>query len=288
MMGLTRQVCCMGLCLGSIVSFVPRPLQSVSAALVSTQRNQNNEIHLQATHLQATYFEQISQARRKPRRRGRYRSPDNVRIPQQDHSGGGVRGCGEEVVAMAPRVSSIGQTAVTHPTFVWYSQSDSADPLELQLYRYRSGLSAANDLERVFIRQVDDSRKGYMSYTLPADQPGLKVGEIYLWQVVLYCDPNREEVGMWTSADMEVVSASSETVLATLENVAGNTLENAQIFAENGLWYEAIAAVYGANTSAEANLRRTLLQDLIELESEVEANQIEEIVDQLQRVSEMN
>ena len=212
-----------------------------------------------------------------------YVPPADSRIPDQDHSGGGVRGCGDEIVAIAPRLSVMGRTGSTHPTLVWHSQSDDHEFLELQLYRYRSG--NGNIFEEVLIEPIEATAgtQGYMSYTLPQDEPGLQVGETYLWQVVQYCDPNFEEVGMVTSADIEVVPIPAEMT----SELSGDSVDNARVFAKFGLWYEAITAVYDANTPAAESLRQDLLHDLLTIEANTESDETEEIVEQLSELVDM-
>lgn len=220
------------------------------------------------------------------RRRRQYRPPANSRIPRRNHSGGGVRGCGNNIAAIAPRLSAIGQTISTRPTLVWYNDSENAEPLELHLYRYQSDDAAentadSNAVEPVFIRAIGNSQKGYMSYTLPESEPGLRVGETYFWQVVLYCDPDLEEVGMWTAADIQVVPDSTGITAQLSDDVLGN----AQLYSDSGLWYEAIAQVYNATTPASKSFRQTLLLDLADSEAETEATA--PLVEQLRQIAEM-
>lgn len=199
------------------------------------------------------------------RRRRSYRPPADSRIPRRDHSGGGVRGCGEDIAAIAPRLSGIGQTVSTHPTLVWYTASDIPSALELHLYRY----TADDRLETVFIKSIGDSQKGYMAYTLPEDELGLQPGETYLWQVVLFCDENREEVGMWTAADIEL-APSAVAVEPSMIDPSQDSLSIAETYANLGIWYDALAQVYDATSVEEKEFLQTLLLDLAELEESVE------------------
>ena len=131
-----------------------------------------------------------------------YTPPVESRTSEEDHTGGGVRGCGDDLAALAPRLNDVGQTVSTRPTFVWYGFGDDADPLEFHLYRYQSDGS----VKAVLIDPIGPSNEGYMAYTFPPNEPELTVGDTYLWQVVLYCDQNLEEIGRWTSADIEIVA----------------------------------------------------------------------------------
>ena len=252
----------MALCLGCSLSFVPL-LQPSAVAL-------EEQIYSSPTQL----------AQR--RRRRQYRPPTDARIPRRNHSGGGVRGCGEEIVAIAPRISGIGQTISTHPTLVWYNYSDGAEPLELHLYRYQADDTDGSAVEKVFVEAIGSSKEGYMSYKLPENEPGLQVGETYFWQVVLYCDPNREEVGMWTAADIQVVP----DLAGITAQLSEDALSNAQVLGEAGLWYDAIAAIQPLKTPAAKSFRQTMLIDLAELEAETDTSSTPTIVEQLRQITE--
>ena len=187
-----------------------------------------------------------------------YTPPSDARIPRSDHTGGGVRGCGGEIAALAPRLQSVGYSLSNRPTFVWYVLSDEVQPIEFHLYRYQPD----GALEEVFINAIGQSTQGYMAYTLPSDQADLQVGETYLWQVMLYCDQNLEEIDAWSTADIEVVAPASE--LAGLPN---DPLQRAQAYAQSGYWYEAIAAVYNTTSPEAKTFRQSLLLDLAEVEA---------------------
>lgn len=217
-------------------------------------------------------------------RRRRYRPPSDARLPRRSHSGGGVRGCGEEILAIAPRSSSIGQTTSTRPTLTWYNYSNSAEPLELHLYRYEAEAAGAEAaaLTPILIKPLAASQVGYASYTLSERDPALEPGQTYFWQVILYCDPNLEEVGRWTSADIQVVLPPA----TVSEQLADDSLRNAEIYAEAGFWYDAIAQISNLEDSMTNAFLQTLLLELAELEGEAIDDSAEAIRDQLRQVVE--
>lgn len=206
-----------------------------------------------------------------------YTPPEDLTRPGDDHTGGGVRGCGDDIAALAPRLNFVGQTAATQPTFVWYNFSDDGDPIEFQLYRYK----ADGSFETVVEEQFDESQQGYMAYTLPADE-ALDTGEIYLWQVVLYCDQEFEQPGQYSSADIEVVSLPADLAA----RLPDDSLARAEVYAQSGLWYEAMAEVYDAETPAEANFRRSLLLDLADYEAQSEKDGATALSEQLIQIAE--
>jgi hypothetical protein len=205
-----------------------------------------------------------------------YSPPSDLRNPREDHTGGGVRGCGDEVAAIAPRIHSIGQTASTTPTFVWYNFSNDHDPIEFQLYRYE----ANGAFSEVVIEQFEESQQGFMAYTLP-DEAAITEGETYLWQVVIYCDSAFEEPGQYSSADIEVVALSPELAA----DLPADAVERSRAYAQAGLWYDAFAEVYDAQTPEAAALRQDLLLDLADLEVQTDEDAIVDLSQQLRGIA---
>lgn len=191
-----------------------------------------------------------------------YTPPPNSRTSEENHTSAGVRGCGVELAALAPRFNFVGQAISTRPTFVWYVFGERAVSLEFNLYHYQSD----GTLEAVLTEPVGQSAAGYMTYTLPPNQPALTPGDTYLWRVVMYCNQDLETIGGWTSADIEIVDTPIE--FATSDFTENNSLLKAQVYAEAGLWYDALAEVYDASTSAEKAFQQDLLLDLADLEEQ--------------------
>ena len=206
-----------------------------------------------------------------------YNPPPDLKNPNEDHTGGGVQGCGDEIAAIAPRLNSIGRTASTNPTFVWYNFSDDGDPIEFQLYRYEDDGSFAI----VDVAQYDTSQRGFMAYTLPPEVDELEVGEVYLWQVVLYCDQDFNEPGQYTSAEIEVVGLPTALAIGLPED----SVAKARAFAGAGLWYDAFAEVYDAETPEAKALRQDLLLDLADLETQLDESAIVNLSEQLRQIA---
>lgn len=208
-----------------------------------------------------------------------YVPPADLRSPEEDHTGGGVRGCGDDLAAIAPRLNAVGQTAATTPTFVWYNFSDDGDPIEFQLYRFKPDGS----FEQLAMAQFETSTEGYMAYTLPADAAELEVGETYLWEVVLYCDDDFEEPGQYSSAEIEVVELPADLAPESFESA----IAAAQAYAAAGLWYDALAAVYDATTPEAAALRQDLLLDLADFEEQPDEPRFVDLSAQLREIADM-
>jgi len=205
-----------------------------------------------------------------------YTPPSNARRPEGDHTGGSVRGCGDDVVAIAPRLSAVGQTASTNTTFVWYNFSEDNDPIEFQLYRYEP----EGGLSQVLVKQFDESQEGYMAYTLPAEEAELSMGETYVWQVVLYCDADFEDPGNYSSAELEVVDLPEEAT-----DLPSDALARAKIYADAGLWYDALAEVYSSSMPDAEAFRQDLLLDIADLDEQADKNRAEDISEQFRAIA---
>lgn len=160
------------------------------------------------------------------------------------------------IAPLAPR-DHIGLTSATRPTLTWYVTEPQSYPIELALFAY--GASGRGALIHKFKLP---SQPGMMQWTLPADQPGLQVGQSYVWQVALLCNAQRPSKNPWVESVLTVVElpAAVQRTLATTTDPA----QRINAYADANLWYEAIAETL--RHPAAKPLRLTLLQQLSELE----------------------
>ncbi len=176
-------------------------------------------------------------------------------------TGGGVRGCVDEMIAIAPVFSVIGQAQTLRPTVVWYVGGASSTPLEVVFSRVQADCS----LETIASERIGESQPGFMAYTLSADQPELQVGETYRWEVRAFCDPTLQRVGRWFAAEMEIAAPTAAVQGLSAD---ADVVERARLYAAEGFWYDAIALVYAADTPEAEALRRDLLLDLADLDND--------------------
>ncbi|UBF30424.1 DUF928 domain-containing protein (plasmid) [Kovacikia minuta CCNUW1] len=162
-----------------------------------------------------------------------YRPPSRPSAPKQPGSNISRSGsCSSnslgELTALAP-LSHVGQTTSTHPTFAWFVPDQTSHPLEFRLF---------HNQQRLYRTEMQ-SQPGMMQFTLPQTEKGLMVGQDYRWQVVLVCNPNSPSSNIVTTAEVEVVQANSELQrqLAPLHTLQ----QRADLFANNGLWFDAFA-----------------------------------------------
>jgi Domain of Unknown Function (DUF928) len=170
---------------------------------------------------------------------------------------GGPRGVctgqsSSSLLAIAPQ-AHVGQTSSTRPTVAWYVPDVEPYDLVFQLFQG----SSEDPLYDISMT----SRKGFMTWSVPASAPALVVGETYRWRVILICDRNRPSLSARDGAVFTVVAPPTTTA-------AANSVDYARQMAAAGVWYDALAVIVTTPTTAALrSLRSELLNDLAQLEA---------------------
>jgi hypothetical protein len=166
---------------------------------------------------------------------------------------------------LAPR-NHIGVTSSTHPTLVWFVPDQKPYPVELTLFEY-GPQGRGQKLQTITLQ----SAPGRMTFSLPQDQPGLTMGKTYVWQVALMCSRNRPSRNIWTETVLQVgqLAPDLQAALATTTD----SLKRAELYAQAGFWYEALAETLKSPTAK--SFRQTLITDLGKLESPEQQQQLE-------------
>lgn len=193
-----------------------------------------------------------------------YTPPPNQKQPPSNASSGSAatRGCDgngllSTILASGNRV---GQTLSTHPTFAWFIDDNQPRPMEFTIYEYLQ-----DNQYKIVYQTTKTTDAGIMSVTLPKNKPALKTNQIYVSQVTIFCDPNSPSTALSDLVYFEVVTAS-DTLKNRLEN-ASNALDKVNLYAEFGLWFDAMKEAMKLSPSGklgEAGV--TLVQDLITYE----------------------
>ena len=88
--------------------------------------------------------------------------------------------------------------------------------------------------------------------------PPLSVGQKYLWQVELVCDPNRPSGNPYAEIEMEVIEVPAD-LNAALERVQSES-QQAVLYQSKNLLYDALSLVLTAEPTPElSQLKRSLL-----------------------------
>ncbi|MDX2243863.1 MAG: DUF928 domain-containing protein [Leptolyngbyaceae cyanobacterium bins.302] len=192
-----------------------------------------------------------------------YRPP--VKLKRAIRTGGtGARGCNQlgrvEVMPLVPN-NHVGQTLSKRPTFLAYVSGAKA--VEFTLVE-------PNVEKPLVVKTVEPDAQGLVRIELPETAPDLAVGKDYRWSVSVVCNPNRRSNDVFAQSWIQRVESSAE--LQQKLSTASSEQERARIYAEVGVWYDAIAALTKANQSNPHNL--DIRNDLTALLNQENLNQI--------------
>jgi hypothetical protein len=185
--------------------------------------------------------------------------------PERRSDGGTTRGCsggGMPLTVLASR-NYVGQTISRHPTFAWFVPRDSASkPMQFTIYEWVPG-GKPKEVRKMSLQ----SSEGIMKLSPFSDSElELQPGKEYLWQVVIHCDPDNPSGDLVSEASIEVVGMPA--AVQSKLNKAVNSVEKANIYAEAGLWYNALdEALKLTQASKLGEVGSTLLNELAQSEA---------------------
>lgn len=193
-----------------------------------------------------------------------YKPPTNPSRPKSPTGSNSTRtnGCigraQTTLTALAP-LSHFGQTVSSQPTFAWFVPDAEPHEMEFSLYEY--GVSGKGKL----IKKIQlQSSSGIMKLSLAKEKFSLSVGQKYLWQIALLCNPNYPSEDLVAKAVIEVVPKLPHLADALLQTK--EIVKQADIYAEAGLWYDALSLALQDPQNKAFSLN--LLTQLSNLEAE--------------------
>jgi hypothetical protein len=166
-------------------------------------------------------------------------APPNLGDPSDRGQGGGSRGSClpyKDVSALLPR-SQWGLTTLAHPT-IWLNAPKGIAanlPLEFVLQ------DAAG--KTLFKERIDSAATpaGTTQIPFPAAAPALQVNQQYRWSIAIYCDAEVPDQPLTVRGGISR-SALSPTATEDLAK-ATTAIERAAIYAEEGIWYDALTTL---------------------------------------------
>ena len=209
------------------------------------------------------------------------KKPKNRREPPSDYSrAGGSRGCPRAdipLTVLAP-TTFVGETTSVRPTFTWFmSQPQTTEFRLFQLDENTSTPKRIGDLIKL------QSKSGINRLSLPQQQPALTVGTTYIWQVSIDCLDNSPFI---QRAEFRVVQKTG-VLEKKLSRVASN-FQEAYIYAEQDLWYEALTealevAPPGKLGQAGSNIVQNLAQSDNFIPEQLTPDELENLKQEIQQ-----
>lgn len=178
------------------------------------------------------------------------------------------------LVPVEGNAPALGLTLAAHPTFVWFMPASRARAVEFVLYEVDEQMRDRQPPLYQTTLGVNGS-PGFESLTLPAATvSALQFNRDYHWQVSLICDPDEPSANITADGWIRRIemSPSLKNQLATAK-----PRERSRIYAEAGLWYDALAELLALRRQDAANL--SLVMDWSNL-LRSSAVQLDSMVDQ--------
>ncbi|HAX78070.1 MAG TPA: hypothetical protein DCY88_20170 [Cyanobacteria bacterium UBA11372] len=169
--------------------------------------------------------------------------PPSNRERLQRTEGGGSRGCTNAApvsLSLLTPKDHIARTVSAHPTFLWHISDATSAPLVFTLTE-----RGAN--QPIFQQQLKADRAGIMRLEIPPTAPRLEEGKEYRWTVTLVCNEKRPSENVYARAWIERVATPSN--LDQKLAAASSEGDRAAIYAQSGLWYDAVATLDRVRTA---------------------------------------
>lgn len=201
-----------------------------------------------------------------------------------------TRGCNTEEMSLtllAPR-NHVGQTISQRPTFAWFFPDSGSFEVKFAIYELVPG----GNLKEIHTSSFQSSSGIMKLAPFSKDELGLEVGKDYFWQIVVFCEPGKPSIAFADRARIKVVEMPP--ALPSQLDKAATSAKKANIYAEAGLWYDALGeALNLAEASQLGELGSALLEDLARWEasqtpSELtreEQEKIEQHIEQLKQIA---
>ena len=153
----------------------------------------------------------------------------------------------------------MGKPFSSQPTFAWFVPDTEPHVMEFSLYEYNTS-SKGKLIKRIQLQ----SSSGIMKLSLAQEKFSLSIGQKYIWQIALLCNPNHPSEDLVAEAVIEVVAMPSR--LPYILSQTKEIVKQADLYAEAGLWYDALSLALLDPKNKAFSLK--LLAQLSNLEAE--------------------
>ncbi|NJK52861.1 MAG: DUF928 domain-containing protein [Leptolyngbyaceae cyanobacterium SU_3_3] len=162
-------------------------------------------------------------------------------------AGGATRGSCTQDQTLTPLIphDRLSLTLSERPTFFWSAPQTSTGAAQFLLM-------SDNDTQIVYETILTlPSASGIVEFTLPAQAPALEVGKQYHWYLTIACSPDDFDNGMRVEGWVE--RANPDRTLTQALKMAEPD-QHSRLYAEAGIWHEALSAVAKTRRDKPADL----------------------------------
>ena len=174
---------------------------------------------------------------RKKSRLSQYVPPSTDARPQRLISGGS-RGCnqpGNASLTLLVPPSHLPLTISRHPTFLFHLDNLPSHSLLFSLVE-------PDVIEPIWETKLTLTQPGFVILKLPQDSLGLEIGQEYYWTVAILCNQKRPSQNAYARAAIKRISPPAKIANQLVSNP--DNKDKAQIYAQSGVWYDALAFSY--------------------------------------------
>jgi hypothetical protein len=215
-------------------------LVTAATSIISIQLLSSTNAPLEQTFIRPSInfsFSSPAMADNPPKARPKFRYVPPTRRPPKSTQATGSRGCAQSrqsqpvtLTLLVPRDHD-GVTISGHPTFFW----DVSAPVAMAFALTERGL-----VKPLFEQQIQPQAAGTVQLKMPQNLPELVSGREYRWSVTLICNSDRPSANGFVQSWIKRVPNTSEL---TQKIAASSERDRALIYAEAGLWYDALEAI---------------------------------------------
>lgn len=173
--------------------------------------------------------------------------PPNPRLLLMRTTGGGARGgCLKSTpvsISLLVPNDHVGQTASERPTFSWYVSNPTSESVPMQFALVEPGVA-----QPLLVKSLKADKTGLVQLELSKNAPELQPEKKYRWTVSLTCNAQRPSENVYAMGWVKRVTATANQAKAITESGSDN--ERALVYAQSGLWYDALTTMskaYQAN-----------------------------------------
>jgi Domain of Unknown Function (DUF928) len=174
-----------------------------------------------------------------------YRPPPNRDRQSQKTETHGSRGCQDDAAKISLLIPDdhVATTGTSHLTFLLYVSERPSRPILWSVVE--------PEVVRPIVEQsVTVTQSGIVPVTIPPSSLGLEIGKTYVLTVGMLCNPQRPSASAYTRVLLKRV-AITPAVERRLSQAASER-EKAEVYAQSGIWYDAIASSYNAMKQGKA------------------------------------
>jgi len=179
----------------------------------------------------------------------------------------GSRGCAQSaqfqpvsLTLLVPKDHD-GLTTSGHPTFFWHTSA----PVPMAFALTERGV-----VKPLWEQQLQPQAAGIIQLEMPKNLPELVLGKEYRWSVTLLCNPERPSanpfIQTWIGRVPTPPALTQQLVAATSER------DRASIYAQAGLWYDALSAISSAHNLNPKDV--SIVEERLLLLDQVGLNQV--------------